>query len=44
MVDKLEQQRIRRRIEALKKLGFDSKYNKNSKEDMYKFIFTIFSN
>ena len=40
MVDKLEQQRIRRRIEALKKLGFDSKYNKNSKEDMYKFIFT----
>ena len=27
MVDKLEQQRIRRRIEALKKLGFDSKYN-----------------
>lgn len=40
MVDKLEQQRIRRRIEALKKLGFDSKYHKNSKEDMYKFIFT----
>ena len=40
MTDKLEQQRIRRRIRALKKLGFDSKYNKNSKEDMYKFIFT----
>ena len=40
MADKLEQQRIRRRIDALKKLGFDSKYNKNSKEDMYKFIFT----
>lgn len=40
MVDKLEYQRIRRRNEALKKLGFGSKYNKNSKEDMFKFIFT----